>query len=153
MREAMAFNIRAARRASIELADTIQPAKEAAARLNKRVGRFEIYSFLRSIYRVYMRWKNRGVARRSARLMAQGLSITRRNGMSPIRVLIEATLPGADLRQKSRWVRALDYLASEDVPAREFKRFIRANGGLAGCARLAAEVNRKRRRPGGDWND
>jgi hypothetical protein len=145
--------IRATRRESIELADTIRSAKEAAARLNKRVGRFEIYSFLKSIYRVYMRWKDRRVARRSARLMAQELSITRRKGTSPLRVLIEATFPGADLRQKSRWVRALEYLASEDVPAQQFKRFIRANGGLAGCARLAAEVNRKRRRPGGDWND
>lgn len=153
MRKAMASDIRATQRASIELADAIQPAKEAAARLSKRVGRFEMYSFLKSIYRVYMQWKDRRVAIRSARLMAQELSITRRKGTSPMRVLIEATFPGADLRQKSRWVRALEYLASEDVPAREFKRFIRANGGLAGCARLAAEVNRKRRRPGGDWSD
>jgi hypothetical protein len=153
MREAMASNIRATRRASIALSDTIQSAKEAAARLTKRVGRFEIYAFLKSIYRVYMRWKDRRVARRSARLMAQELYITRRKGSSPIRVLIEATLPNAEFKQKSRWVRAMEYLASEDVPSREFKRFIRANGGLAGCARLAAEVNRKRRRPGGDWND
>ena len=153
MHEAIASDIRTTRRASIELANTIQPAKEAAARLSKRVGRFEVYSFLKSIYRVYMQWKDRKVARRSARLMAYELSITRRKGTSPIRVLIEATFPGADLRQKSRWVRALEYLASEDVPVREFKRFIQANGGLAGCARLAAEVNRKRRRPGGDWND
>jgi hypothetical protein len=145
--------IRATRRESIELADTIRSAKEAAARLNKRVGRFEIYSFLKSIYRVYMRWKDRRVARRSARLMAQDLSITRRKGASPMRVTIEATFPRADLRQKSRWVRALEYLASEGVPAHEFKRVIRANGGLAGCARLAAEANRKRRRPGGDWTD
>jgi len=153
MREAMASNIRATRRASIELADTIQSAKDAAAGLNKRVGRFEIYSFLKSIYRVYMRWKDRGDARRSARLLAQELSISRRKATSPIRVLIDATFPGGDLRQKSRWVRALEYLASRDVPTHEFKRFIRANGGLAGCARLAAERSRKRRRPGGDWSD
>jgi len=153
MREAMAPNIRATPRASIEFADTIRSAREAAARLNKRVGRFEIYSFLKSIYRVYMRWEDHRVARRSARLMAQELSITRRKGTSPIRILIEATFPGADLRQKSRWVRALEYLASEDVAPGEFKRFIRANGGLAGCARLAARLSRKRRRPGGDWND
>jgi hypothetical protein len=153
MRETMASNVRATQRASIKLADTIQSAKEAAGRLTERVGRFEIYSFLKSIYRVYTRWKDRGVARQSARLLAQELSITRRKGTSPIRVLIEATFPGADLCQKSRWVRALEYLASEDVPTREFKRFIRVNGGLAGCARLAAEVIRKRRRPGGDWKD
>jgi hypothetical protein len=85
--------------------------------------------------------------------MAQELSITLRKGISPIPVLIEATFPGADLRQKSWWLKALEYLASEDVPPREFKRFIRANGGLVGSARLAAEVSRKRRRPGRDWND
>jgi hypothetical protein len=73
MREATASNIRATPRASIELEDTIQSAKEIAARLNKRVGRFEIYSFLKSIYRVYTQWKDRGVARRSARLLAQAL--------------------------------------------------------------------------------
>lgn len=87
MREAMASNIRPTRCATIELADNIQSAKEAAARLNKRVGRFEIYSFLKSIYRVYMRWKDRRVAKRSARLLAHELSITRRKGTSPMRVL------------------------------------------------------------------
>jgi hypothetical protein len=153
MREATASNVRATRSASIELSDIIESAKEAAARLNKRVGRFEIYSVLKSIYRVYMRWKDRGVARRSARLMAEELSITRRKGTGPMRILIEATFPGADLRQKSRWVRALEYVSSEDIPTQKFRKFVRANGGLAGCARLAAEFNRKRRRPGGDWND
>lgn len=153
MRTAQNFATRVPRRSTAPLTATIRPVKEGAARLNKRVGRFEIYSFLKSIYRVYVQWRDRGMARRSARLMAQELSITRRKGMSPIRVLIEATFPGADIRQKSRWVRALEYLVSEDVPPREFKKFIRANGGLAGCARLAAEVNRKRRRPGGDWDD
>jgi hypothetical protein len=153
MRQAKVNRSLSARSASVELAAVIQPATEAAIKLKLRVGRFELYGFLKAIYRVYMRWKDRRVARRSARLIAQELSITRRKGTSPIRVLIEATFPGADLRQKSRWVRALEYLASEDVPTQEFRTFVRANGGLAGCARLAAEVNRKRRRPGGDWND
>jgi hypothetical protein len=69
------------------------------------------------------------------RLIAQEQSITRRKGTSPIRVLIEATLPEADLRQKSRWVRALEYISSEGIPPREFRKFVHANGGLAGCAR------------------
>jgi hypothetical protein len=98
----MASNTRVTPCASIELADAIQSAKEAAARLKRRAGRFEIYSFLKSIYRVYMQWKDRGVARRSARLLAQELSIPRRKDTSPLRVLIEATFPAADLRQKSR---------------------------------------------------
>lgn len=83
MREAMASNLRATQRASIKLADTIQPAKEAATRLSKRVGRFEIYDFLIAVYRVYAGWKDHKVARRSARLLARELSITRRKGASP----------------------------------------------------------------------
>ena len=153
MRKAMASDIRATRRASIELAGTIQPAKEAAAKLSNRVGRFEIYDFLIAVYRVYAGWVDRRVAKRSARALADEMNILRRKGMSPIRVLIEAILPDADLKQKSRWVRALEYVYSENVPSSKFRKFIRARGGLAGCARLAAGANRKRRRPGGDWND
>jgi hypothetical protein len=76
-------------------------------------------------------------------------NIARRKGMSPIRVLIEATLPEADLKQKSRWVRALEYVYSENESPSQFRKFIRTRGGVAGCARLAVNANRKRRRPGG----
>ena len=138
---------------SPNLAATIQPAKDAAKRLKRRSGRFEIYGLLEQIYRIYREWKRLGVANRSARMLADEISTTRRKGMSAIRVLVEATLPDADFKQKSRWVRALEYVYSEDVPAREFERFIRAHRGLAGCARLAAQANRKRRLPGGDWYD
>jgi hypothetical protein len=138
---------------SPEFTATIQPAKEAAARLKQRCGRFEIYDFLESIYRVYIEWKRCKIAKRSARTLADEMNIVRRNGMSPIRVLIEAILPEADLKQKSRWVRALEYVYSEHVPPSRFRRFVRTHGGIAGCARLVVNVTRKRRRPGGDWND
>jgi hypothetical protein len=143
----------AGRSTTLDLATAIQPAKEAAAKLKRHAGRFEIYDVLRSIYRVYRDWKDRRIAGRSARLLASELPIVRRKGMSPIRVLIEAALPNANLKEKSRWVRALEYLSSEHVPAKEFRSFLRANGGLAGCARLAVEAGRKRARPKGDWTD
>jgi hypothetical protein len=137
-----------------ELTATIQPVRKAATALKRRVGRFEIYNFLEVIYRVYFDWKQRKIAKRSARLLADELSIAPRKGTSPIRVLIEASLPGVDPRQKSRWVRALEYIYAEGVPPPRFRKFVRARGGVAGCARLAVNVNRKRRRPGGDsWND
>jgi hypothetical protein len=146
------------RSTSPELAAAIQPAKEAAARLKRRVGRFETYDFLGAIYRVYIGWKRRKIAKRSARTLADAMNIVRRKGMSSIRVLIEATLPDADFKQKSRWVRALEYAYSENVPAKGFRKFVRRHGGLAGCARLAAQVDRKRKRPRrdcveGDWDD
>jgi hypothetical protein len=136
-----------------EVAAAVQPAKKAAARLRRRIGRFEIYDLLGAIYRVHVDWKRRKIAKQSARILADRLAIARRKGMSPARVLIEATLPEADFKQKSRWVRALDYLSSENIQPRDFHKFVSANGGLAGCARLAAQTNRKRRRPGGDWGD
>jgi hypothetical protein len=144
---------RAPRRYTAPLTTTIQPAREAAKRLPPRAGRFEFYDFLEAIYRVYIDWKRRRIAKRSARVLADQLSIVRRKGMSPIRVLIEATLPKADFRQKSRWVRALEYVHSENVSPPRFRKFIRTHGGIAGCARMAVNVNRKRKRPGGDWND
>lgn len=140
-------------RTSAKLVAAIRPAKKAAARLRRRVGRFEIYDPLGAIYRVHIDWTRRRIAKRSARRLADELAIVRRKGMSPIRVLIEATLPEADFKQKSRWVRALQYACSEEVPAERFRKFVRRHGGLAGCARLAVNVGRKRRRSGGDWND
>jgi hypothetical protein len=127
--------------------------KEAAARLKRRVGRFEIYEFLEAVHTVYVDWKRRKIANRLARALADEMNIVRRKGMSSIRVLIEATLPSADFKQKSRWVRALEYVYAENVSPCRFRKFVSSRGGLAGCARLAASVNRKRRRPGGDWND
>lgn len=138
---------------SRELRAAAQPAKEAARKLTKRVGRFELYDFLKAIYRVYIDWRRRNIAKQSARTLADEMNIARRKGMSSIRVLVEATLPSANLKQKSRWVRALEYIYSENVPPSRFRRFLRNHGGVAGCARLAVSLYRKRRRPGGDWND
>src|SRR5690348_15677696 len=118
-----------------ELSATIQHVKKAAAALKQRVGRFAIYNFLEAIYRVYVDWKQRKIAKRSARLLADELSITQRKGTSPIRVLIEAALPGEDPKQKSRWVRALEYIYAESVPPSRFRQFVRTRGGVAGCAR------------------
>jgi hypothetical protein len=56
--------------------------------------------------------------------------------MTSIHVLIEAVLPDADHKQKSRWVRALEYIYSQDVPATKLRQFARRHDGLAGCARL-----------------
>jgi hypothetical protein len=122
----------------------------AAARRKQRAGGFEIYDLLEQVYVVYFDWKRHKKAERSALRLADELSIVRRKGMSPIRVPVEATLPSADLKQMSRWVPALVYVYSENVPPSQFRKFVRTRGGIAGCAHLAINVNRKRKRPGGD---
>jgi hypothetical protein len=140
-------------RAISDVSAAIRPARAAATKLNRPASRFAIYDFLETVYRVYTDWKDQNRAKQLARTLADELGIARRKGMNPIRVLIEVTLPSADLKQKSRWVRALEYIHSEDVSPSRFRKFVRSRGGVAGCARLAVNASRKRRRPGGDWND
>jgi hypothetical protein len=145
-------------RLSPDLAAALHPAKDAAAQLKRRVSRLEIYDLLEAIYGIYVDWKRRNIAKRSAHTLADELNMVRRKGTSPIRVLIDAVKPDADFKQKSRWVRALEYLYSQDVPVERFRKFAERHGGVAGCARLAVQVNRKRRRPRrncieGDWDD
>jgi hypothetical protein len=140
------------------LSTTIDPAilrraTKAAKKLRQRAGRFEVYEFLTAVYRIYARWKRKKHAIRSARLLAKQLPIPWRKGISPIRVLIEAMLPEADLKQKSRWVRALEYAHSAGVPPAQLRTFFGNRGGVAGCAHQAVALGRKRRRPGGDWDD
>lgn len=72
--------------------------------------------------------------------------------------MVSAVLPDAGHKQMSRWVRALEYIYSQDVPATKLRQFARLYDGLAGCARAAVEIKRKRRRslrdfPTGDWTD
>lgn len=148
---------RLAARLSPELAAAIRPATEAAARLRLRGGRFEIYNVMEAVYCVYD-WKRRKIAKQSARALADQLGVVQRKGITSIRILIEAVLPDAEHKQKSRWVRALEYVYSQDVPATRLRQFARRHDGLAGCARAAVEIKRKRRRslrdyPEGDWSD
>ena len=61
-----------------------------------------------------------------------------RVGTHPIRMLINATSRVKDPKVRSRWARALQYANSLDADFTELKRLFRDNGGIAGCARLAA---------------
>ena len=132
---------------------SIDAAQEAAALVVRGAGSSEIYAYLRIIYSIYREWRHQKNAKQSARRLAEAGHISLRKGTSPIRVLIDATLPGADLKQKSRWVRALEYASSEGVPTAQFCKFVRTHGGLAGCARLAAMTYEKRYHPVGYWTD
>jgi hypothetical protein len=123
--------------------ELIEPATVAAQKMQGRAGSFEIYEYLSVTYKTYRRWKRRKVAQQTAHRIAHQLDIPWRKGISPLRTLIEATLPSADAKQKSRWVRALQFAWSKDTPASDLNGFFRARGGIAGCARLAAKKQPK----------
>jgi hypothetical protein len=129
--------------------------RSKAVTFNRIKTRAALHDFLEAAYEVYLNWKKRRRSKRTARKLAQKKGIKWRKGMSPIRVLIEVALPKADFRQKSRWVRALEYIYSEEIRTDELRKFLRRNGGFAGCAALSASTDRKRRRfrEEGDWSD
>lgn len=137
----------------LKIRKLIEPVTTSAHKLESRTGRFGIYEYLSAVYRIYRGWKRRKIANRTARLLAYRLNIYRRRGVSPIRILIEATFPSADSRQKSRWVRALQYASSEGASADELRSFFRSSQGVAGCARLAAKDQPKQNRRRNAWVD
>jgi hypothetical protein len=86
-----------------------------------------------------------------AKKVARHLGLPWRKGTSPIRTIIEATFPTEALKQKSRWVRALEFAAEEKTAAKELKELFRSKGGVSGCAGNAARFDPKRRTNRDDW--
>jgi|tagenome__1003787_1003787.scaffolds.fasta_scaffold20989007_8 hypothetical protein len=123
----------------------IQAVFEAAKMAKRRERRFAFYDYLSAVYHAYRRWKRLSISKKTARQVGRTFRVPSRDNGSPIRILIEATLPEAGGKQHSRWVRALQFASVSDVPSQGLLDFFRANGGVAGCARLAAERRRRRR--------
>jgi hypothetical protein len=128
----------------------IGPSADAADRLRASRQRFAIYGYLSAIYRTYRNWRRHKRAIRNARKVAQHIGITFRKGMSPFRVLIEATSPLTDPKQKSRWVRALQYAWLQHVLPRHLVEFFQQRKGISGCAGFAARLQPKK---AGRWDD
>lgn len=114
--------------------------------------RFEIYDDLQQVFRVYSDWKQAGQVVAKTRELRRRLGIPKRRGAGPLRVLVEASNPGAIPKQKSKWVRALQYAARKKIAPQALMGFLRAHGGLAGCARRAARVQPKRANDKSDWD-
>jgi hypothetical protein len=116
----------------------------AAQRARRSRSRFAAYGYLKAVYRLYRRWRRGGISKTRTRELAKTAQLPIRRGTHPIRIVIDATSNVRDPRVKSRWTRALETALKNHVPAIELGRFFRSNGGIAGCSRLAAELNPKK---------
>jgi hypothetical protein len=123
----------------------IQAIFDAAQSTQRRERRFSFYDYLGAVYRAYRRWKRLSMSRKTARQVGRHFQVPSRDHGSPIRILIEATLPEAGGKQHSRWVRALQFASANDITSQGLLDFFRSNGGVAGCASLAAARRKKRR--------
>jgi hypothetical protein len=124
----------------------IQTVFQAAKMAKRRERRFSFYAYLRAVYSAYRKWKRVSISKKTARQIARTFRVPARDGVSPIRIIIEATLPEAGRKQHSRWVRALQFASLNDIPCQGLLDFFRSNGGVAGCASLAAERRKRRKR-------
>ena len=133
-----------------ETIETLKAARRQVRHQRSR-GRFAFYDYLEAVYSIYMAWKSERSATKNARTLAAALDIPMRQDVSALRILIEATWPGAETKQKSRWTRALGHAHDEGTAPRALISFIKANGGISGCAKSAARYDPKRRTNRDDW--
>lgn len=74
-----------------------------------------------------------------------------RNVHHPLRALIEVANGTLEAKTASRWTRALEYALSEDEKPTALLHFLRANGGIAGCERIASKDLPKHMSKRNDW--
>jgi hypothetical protein len=95
--------------------------------------RFWPYTALQDAYGVYFRWKAVSHSKKNAKKAARLFGINVNSAAHPLEVIIEiVTPPGVDTR---RWVDALLFAYSKRVAPEDLVKFLKENGGIAGCAR------------------
>jgi len=129
----------------------IEPIIRTLQQSYQKIGRFRFSLYLAAIYRTYREWKDLGISKRMASHLAEHLDIPRRRDTSPVRILIDATFPALDPKQKSRWSRALEFAALTETTPDELPRLFKNHSGISGCARFAAKRKPKKDRYRDDW--
>lgn len=121
----------------------MKPVQLAAAQVHRTKGRFAFYGYLRTVYLVVWRW---GLSkRRKAKELAELAYLSSRTGLQPYRVIIDATYPSLEAKMASRWTRALEYAYAKNVPPSKLVDFFSEAGGVANCARCAADSDPKKK--------
>ena len=114
--------------------------------------RFGLHRYLTRVYRIYCDLSLKRNLQRITRKIASLAEISVRKDAHPIRILIDATVGPEDPKQKSRWVAALKYVYGWQLPPKKVRWCFNENGGIYGCARKFAALNKTgRRRTKKDW--
>ncbi len=124
----------------------IQKVQQAANKAARSERRFAEYGYLRSVLRAYRFFSDNTALNHLTAIAPSELMTPVRADWHPIRIIIEASCNQPDLRMRSRWTRALEYAVAEKIEPEDLTRFIRAHGGIAGCADLAGKTRPRRRR-------
>ncbi len=122
----------------------IQKVRRAADKAARSKRRFADSKYLRSVLRAYLYFDDNDLLSHLVETAPSVLLTPVRAGNHTLRIIIDATCVEDDLRMRSRWTRALQHAVRENIDPQNLLRFIRANGGIAGCADLASKTTRAR---------
>jgi hypothetical protein len=127
-----------------QLLQTIDGLRGLERRCFASRSRFAFYDYLATVFELYVQLRQTNQAKKAARIIARLFGLRTEERAHPIRVIIDATST-ADLKTRSRWTRALRYAGRERRAWTDLKRFLRENGGPAGCAKKFAAVKAEKR--------
>jgi hypothetical protein len=119
-------------------------AKVAAVwdKIQRTRARDAVYSIFASVLELARDWERRGRADRKGRraLRLHGLKAPKHIG--PLAAILAAT-SDADIKTRSKWGRALGYVAACAPKHESLIDFMKRNGGINGCASLARRTGRR----------
>ena len=82
---------------------------------------------------MYIEWKDGGNSKKNAKVAATLFGVKRAIGDHPLGTIIKILTPdGVDTRG---WVNGLRFAYKQGIAPKDLVAFLKANGGIAGCAR------------------
>ena len=107
--------------------------RESAQKAFEARGRFWFHAPLEDAYALNFKWKGVRKSKKNARAAAALFGIKRENGAHPLSTIIKIVAPkGVDTRD---WVTGLREAYKRGVAPKDLVDFLKANGGIRGCAR------------------
>jgi hypothetical protein len=95
--------------------------------------RFWFYTLLECAYALYDEWRAVHHSKKNAKKAARLFGLKIKDGAHPLPAIIKVLTPtGVDTR---RWADGLRFARKKGVAPKDLTSFLKANGGIAGCAR------------------
>jgi hypothetical protein len=117
--------------AKSEIKDKLDKLKATVAKAFETRRRFWFHTLLEGAYALDVEWK--AVGKKNAKAAADLFGVKREKGAHPLSTIIKIVTPkGVDTR---RWVDGLQFAYQQGIAPKDLVAFLKANGGIAGCAR------------------
>ena len=116
-----------------EIKREIELLKAAVQKAYEARGRFWFQTALAGAYAIYVEWRDVGKSKKNAKKAARLFGVKIKKDAHPLSVIFKIVTPtGVDTR---RWTDGLRFARKKGVAPKDLLAFLKANGGIAGCAR------------------